>query len=150
MSRRSRRWKRSGRALRRTNPDNHEAHEDHERPEALTASSRRSWLLIVRSPVCGDPKRTTVCSNRDLPISIRAQHCGSNRLETPQHLRRRVAEAIAAAAADHRDLWPPAFEERRRGGRAAAVMRDLEDSNPRPSELRQDRALDLGADVSGE
>jgi hypothetical protein len=42
----------------------------------------------------------TVCLDRDLPITIRSQHRGADRLEALQHVRRRMTEAIAAATAD--------------------------------------------------
>lgn len=56
--------------------------------------------------------KPSVSFELNLTVEIGPQDSSPNGVQTSQHLQRGVAKAIAAAAANHGDVWPPAFEER--------------------------------------
>jgi hypothetical protein len=49
--------------------------------------------------------------DRDLTVAIGTEDARATCLEALQHFRRRMAEGVAAAGADHGDLRPPGIEQ---------------------------------------
>ena len=94
-----------------------------------------------------DPHLTAVAPHRDLTVGVGAEDRGAHRPQPVEHGRGRVPERVAAPAADQRDVRTPGVHERLRRGRAAAVVRHLQDAHARRRQARQNLALDVGAHV---
>jgi hypothetical protein len=91
-----------------------------------------------------------IARDRDLPVAVGPVNGHSSARQARRHVGRRMAELVSSPATDHGNLRLPGIEQLLTGGCSASVVRHLEDPDTRGCEVRQDRALDLGADVAGQ
>src|SRR5687768_14810669 len=90
---------------------------------------------------CPDLNAFAVRLDGHLSIDVGPVDRRANGLQTADYLAGGVAERVAAAAADQRDLRAPAFYQLEGCRCAAAVMSDLEDADACGSELSKNRPL---------
>src|SRR5688572_29926410 len=95
-----------------------------------------------------DSQRAAVGTDLDLSIKICSRNLSANRLVAFEYVRHRMPVGVGAAAADQDQLWPNGVDERRGARGAAAMVRRLQDDDRQQIECRQQRLLDVLADVA--
>jgi hypothetical protein len=86
--------------------------------------------------------------HRDRAVSVRAQDTHTGVFEAFERVSTGVAEGIASAGADERQLRTPCVEQLLTGRRPAAMVRHLQDAHACRRELRHERPFDLVTHVT--